>query len=185
MSRVALPPRVGRTRRGLRHRRAVRVERLFANELPVGAVSERNWLGEPAHRREPVWFELGRAFLQASGELGRRALEGKKDETDTDRDRKRLQARYCQIEPRVLPLPRHSNQPARIVVFPAVARAADASIDTERESRGRVAVDQPRPAMPADVREAAHLPVAATQQQGGPPRKSKRMAVPCAGRSAT
>src|SRR5688572_1088252 len=145
----------------------MRIERLLADELPVGAPLQEHGLDEPAHRRQAMRLELRGAFLQSALERRRRTLEGGKHEAEARCHGHRLQSEPGPVESRVLRLPRHAYERARVVVLPAVARAANAAIYTECEPRGRVTVDQSRAAMPADVAEAADRAIRAAEQQSG------------------
>src|SRR5688572_7222798 len=143
----------------------MRIERLLADELPVGAPSEQHGLDEPAHCRQPMRLEVRGAFLQSALDRRLRTLERGEDEAEGSCHGHRLQTELSPVESRVLGLPRHVYERARVVVLPAVARAADAAVDTECEPGGRVAVDQSRAAMPADVAESADPAIRAAEQQ--------------------
>src|SRR6188474_2850619 len=145
----------------------MRIERLLADELPVGAPLQQLGFDEPAHCRQSMRLELRGAFLQSALERCRRTLERGKNEAEARCHGHRLQTEPRPVESRVLGLPRHVYERAFLVVLPAVARAVDAAVDTECEPGGRVAVDQSRAAMPADVAEAANRAIRAAEQQSG------------------
>ena len=105
------------------------------------------------------------AFLDSRRERRHRAFEGREHESQRSFDGDRRQAERGAIEPGVLRFAWHVRKRPRAVVLPAVARAADPSVDTEGETRGRIAVDQPRAAMPADVAKAADRAVRPAHQQ--------------------
>ncbi len=142
----------------------LRVEQVFARQLPVGRAGHARRLGQAAQCAEigPRTGNLPECLVQRP----RRRAERDEHQSTPLLHRQRIQALRGTIQRRVALGLGDGHQRAAVVVGPAVVRAAQPRVDAEGKAGRAIAVDQACAAMAANVAECAQFAAAGTQHDG-------------------
>ena len=143
------------------------VERVLAREFPVGRAGRCARLDHASHRRQ-VRPGAGYCVEHLLDRLPRR-LEGREDQAAPLGDVERMQRVRVRVELIEVLAGGNADERARFVVRPAVVRAAQAAVDAEREPGVRVAFDEARAPMTADVAKALQAARLRPQHHRGTP----------------